>query len=280
MATPNSTQASQNRYNPNSGSQGDIIDQMIAQGMSDDQIYATLKQLQNQGATESAAPSTGVGDLTFEQLQALSGVDPEQQQTDNLLTLYKLLQGDQQQQPQQQQYEQIPLGAQTTRGGGFQSTGDGYGDRFAADQARREFDQSLLFDKVMRERNKKDALWAAGVDVPDSPIFANAAGLMAYAQNRPHLPTMPQQPAQAGPTQDPRMAALLDAIMSKLMPRPAEPAAPPAPDPTMTPQGNKVGSTPAVFETGNLPPNPSRPEFTQPNDIQQQIRNRLLGGGR
>lgn len=264
MAQPNT---GTNRYNPNSGSQNDIIDQMIAQGASDAEIYAALQKLQQGGGTADAAggdATGGIGGLTFEQLQALSGADPEQQQTDNLLTLYKLLQGDDQQSnPVQLDTPslQLPQGSNVNIPTAAPFSGDPSAtkrDEYLMGLAMR---QAMNADQTMRGRNREDAMW--------------------QLQNQP----APQLLQPASASANPQRQALLDAIIGRLMPKAQEAAPPPAQNTGMTPGGNDPRSTEGVFETGQVPPPVAEPQWwgpggNDPTNIQQVIRNRLMGVGR
>lgn len=199
MAQPNT---GTNRYNPNSGSQNDLIDQMIAAGFSDEEIQARLKQLQNT-APDTSTTDTGSADIASFLAQQQAAQE-DQAQTEGLLGLLKYMEPDQA--PAVPQLS-LPQGAQTNLGSNYQTSGDGAADRYAAQQRRFEMMQALNMDQILRGRNREDALW--------------------MLQNQPA--------AEAAPV-NPQRQQLIDMIMGKLLPKAQEAA----PTPEMSYAGGTV----------------------------------------
>lgn len=183
---------SSNRYNRNSGSQNDLINQLMDDGYTDEQIRQILGNLQAQ-STAPMEDATGGADIADFLTQQMAG-EQDQQQNQNLVALMELLDPGT---PAQTPELQLPRGAQTDLGSNFQSTGDGAADRYAAQQRRFEAMQALNMDQILRGRNREDALWM-----------------------------MQNQPVAAGTPADPHREQILQMIMERLMPKAQETASP------------------------------------------------------
>lgn len=206
----------QNRYNPNAGAQGDLIDQLIKAGYDDSEIAQILQQQASGAGLEegsfSATPvdaSTGLGDsgISLEDLQLLTGADPEQQGIENLAMLYELLGQDQ---PKAQQREPA-LSAEdrlTLAGSPWLQPGANY----------------------MSAPND----FAAGsydLTTPGGLMAASAAGLGRKRAEAEKLLASPIQSEAQAPASNPTRDAIMQALIEKLLPKakaetPAAPVAP------------------------------------------------------
>lgn len=132
---------STNRYNPNSGSQNDIIDQLIQMGASDDEIMDILNQ--QAGGADMAAGGDELGFLE-DQLAA----EAEQQDFENLMGILGLMDEGGSQTPE----------VISDRGrdlvGNNMSIPDA-GNEIAASTMYSRNNMGLINDDIMRQRNQK-----------------------------------------------------------------------------------------------------------------------------
>jgi hypothetical protein len=231
--------------------QNDLIDTLLAQGMTPAQIADYLVK---QGATATgpagasnpldtagAASTSGLSDIYTQQLQD----QKDQQQLDNLLALLKLDQGDQPDTPQ----------VLADRGRDLVgSFGQDFGgsNEFALSSLNERMGNALNYDAIMRQRNQR-----------------------ALDQNPPMMSSpQAQNPLISGDLRGLIMQRLLEKLgIGGAAPpnqvdgggRLTAPAGPPARSPE------------AVQQTGQTIPSPAVPTFYNPMDMQEIIRNRLMG---
>lgn len=184
---------------PSSNPNQDLIDQLIAQGYSDEEIMQAMQSAGGTGTGDASALASGGGlgaDFLTQQLQD----QKDQNDIQNLLALLEYFGGEdkgaQELAIANQGKFQLPQGAQLNI-----PFADGSDNPYVNQQNRWNQMQALNMDEILRKRNRGDAEYLAA-----------------------------HQPSVGAVAPNPQRQTLVDAILAKLMPKPAE-AAPPTETP-------------------------------------------------
>lgn len=238
--TMDSQTSSQNRYNQNSGSLRDqIINEMLGQKKSNEEIAAALAALDAPEATTGATDASGANIDFLDQQRA---DDKDQQDMENLLQLIDLL-GSEDQSPPETPRLDLPQGNNMEMPDGS--------SELALSSATARNNMALMNDDIMRQRNRKDATWM----LQNQPAAAQRAPV-----------DIMQRVAEA--------KSLYDMLRGKAAPEAAPAAlatqAPPLGQPVVKPSPEQVMNGTPIAD-------PAMPQIYDPTDLQSIIRNRLLG---